>query len=70
MRAQPLVRVVALACAAGGVFIAFAWPFAVNADPADTTLRLVARGVTIVLLLALAASAVLRARAARKVPGG
>lgn len=49
--------------AAAGVLMAFAWPFAVSPDPDDPLLHAVAIATVIVLLAAITAAAVLKARA-------
>lgn len=66
MRAERVLRSFVWICAGTGVFFAFAWPFVVSPDPDDATLRLLARGLTIDLLIFLSGAAVVRARAAGK----
>jgi len=62
MGLEQALRSVVWAAAAVGVAIAFVWPFVVSTNPDDALLRTLARGTVLVLLLALGASAVARAR--------
>ena len=62
MGLEQALRSIVWAAAAVGVAIAFAWPFVVSTNPDDPLLRMLSRGTVLVLLLALGASAVARAR--------
>jgi hypothetical protein len=66
MKPDTALRLLVWACALAGVFIAFAWPFAVSADPGSGLLMAIARAVTAVLLAALAGAACMRAARARR----
>ena len=57
-----ILRYIVWAGSAAGVFIAFAWPFVISSDPDSALLRTLARAMVAVLLLALGAAAVSRAR--------
>ena len=62
MGLEQALRSIVWAAAAVGVAIAFVWPFAISTNPDDPLLRMISRGTVLVLLLALGASAVARAR--------
>ena len=66
MRAERVLRSVVWIAAAAGIFMVFAWPFAVSPDPADPALKVLAIATVIVLLAALAGAAALRATRSRK----
>lgn len=59
---QRVLRAIVWASAAAGIFMAFAWPFVISVDPDSALLRTLARATVVVLLLALSAAAVARAR--------
>lgn len=69
MQALKILRSVVWASAAAGVFIAFAWPFAISDDPTAPALKHAGIAVAVVFFLSLAAASCVAA-ALRREPGG
>jgi hypothetical protein len=63
-RLTGVLRAILAASCAFACFLAFVWPFAVSADPADAAFRTLAIGTFVVLLGSIAALAFLRLRRA------
>jgi hypothetical protein len=55
------LRALLWASAAGGIFVAFAWPFVVSPDPASTVLRWIGTAIAATFLVVLALAAWLTA---------
>jgi len=62
--ASRALRWVLAASSAAACLLTFVWPFAVSADPADATFRMLAIGTFVALIASIAALAFLRLRRA------
>lgn len=59
-----VLRWILAVAAASACLLTFVWPFAVSADPANATFRMLAMGTFVVLLASIATLALLRLRRA------